>query len=106
MYYITTAAIHMKIRNEKEDREVFVSLRDNGTVVTSAVGRGGGRTYASAAESESTEETSVPGALPIYVYYGSNSGSSENFAQRIGLDAPAHGKLVSIIVCGHANGPV
>ena len=30
-------------------------------------------------------------AQPLYVLYGSNTGSSEAFAQRIASDAPSHG---------------
>ena len=29
---------------------------------------------------------------PLYVLYGSNTGSSEAFAQRLATDAPSHGK--------------
>ena len=29
----------------------------------------------------------------VYVLYGSNTGNSESFAQRIASDAPAHGKI-------------
>ena len=30
-------------------------------------------------------------AQPLYILYGSNTGSSEAFAQRIASDAPSHG---------------
>jgi len=33
---------------------------------------------------------------PLYVLYGSNSGTSEGFAQRVASDAPAHGFRPSI----------
>lgn len=33
----------------------------------------------------------VSGKTPLYVLYGSNSGTCESFAQRIASDAPAHG---------------
>jgi len=33
---------------------------------------------------------------PLYVLYGSNSGASEGFAQRVASDAPAHGFRPSI----------
>jgi cytochrome P450/NADPH-cytochrome P450 reductase len=38
-------------------------------------------------------ETMVPSAPHIYIYYGSNSGSAETFAQRIASDAPSKGKM-------------
>lgn len=34
---------------------------------------------------------------PLYVLYGSNTGTSEAFAQRIATDAPAHGKFTNLI---------
>jgi cytochrome P450/NADPH-cytochrome P450 reductase len=33
---------------------------------------------------------------PLYVLYGSNSGTAEGFAQRVASDAPAHGFRPSI----------
>ena len=33
----------------------------------------------------------VASSQPLYVLYGSNSGTSEGFAQRVASDAPAHG---------------
>ena len=38
----------------------------------------------------------VAGSQPLYVLYGSNSGTSEGFAQRVASDAPAHGFRPSI----------
>ena len=38
----------------------------------------------------------ITGTKPLYVLYGSNSGTSEGFAQRIASDAPAHGFRPSI----------
>ena len=32
---------------------------------------------------------------PMYVLYGSNTGTSENFAQRVANEAPAHGTFLS-----------
>ena len=49
---------------------------------------------------------------PLYVLYGSNSGTSESFAQRVASDAPAHGFRPSIGTLDSAaenipsNGPV
>ncbi|KAI0642932.1 bifunctional P-450/NADPH-P450 reductase [Trametes meyenii] len=43
--------------------------------------------------------TVAPGAAalqPLYVLYGSNTGNSESFAQRLASDAPAHGFRASI----------
>jgi cytochrome P450/NADPH-cytochrome P450 reductase len=42
-------------------------------------------------EMSSSESAPVVGAQPIYVLYGSNTGTSESFAQRIANDAPTHG---------------
>jgi cytochrome P450/NADPH-cytochrome P450 reductase len=36
------------------------------------------------------------GTPPLYVLYGSNTGTSEDFAQRIASDAPAYGQSVSM----------
>ena len=36
------------------------------------------------------------GTMPLYVLYGSNTGTSEAFAQRIASDAPAYGQSVSM----------
>ena len=38
----------------------------------------------------------VASSKPLYVLYGSNSGTSEGFAQRVASDAPAHGFRPSI----------
>lgn len=38
----------------------------------------------------------MSGKTPLYVLYGSNSGTCESFAQRIASDAPAHGFRPSI----------
>ena len=38
----------------------------------------------------------VAGHQPLYVLYGSNSGTSEGFAQRVASDAPTHGFRPSI----------
>ena len=38
----------------------------------------------------------LAGSQPLYVLYGSNSGTSEGFAQRVASDAPAHGFRPSI----------
>ena len=39
---------------------------------------------------------SSEGKLPMYVLYGSNTGTSEAFAQRVASDASSHGELLSI----------
>jgi cytochrome P450 / NADPH-cytochrome P450 reductase len=39
-------------------------------------------------------DQSSEGKRALHILYGSNSGSSEAFAQRIGADAAAHGKLI------------
>jgi len=38
----------------------------------------------------------MSGKTPLYILYGSNSGTCETFAQRIASDAPAHGFRPSI----------
>lgn len=38
----------------------------------------------------------IAGSQPLYVLYGSNSGTAEGFAQRVASDAPAHGFRPSI----------
>jgi cytochrome P450/NADPH-cytochrome P450 reductase len=38
----------------------------------------------------------VDGMTPLYVLYGSNTGTSEAFGQRIVSDAPAYGQSMSI----------
>lgn len=38
----------------------------------------------------------VTGKIPLYILYGSNSGTCESFAQRVASDAPAHGFRPSI----------
>ena len=38
----------------------------------------------------------VADGQPLYVLYGSNSGTSESFAQRVASDAPTHGFRPSI----------
>lgn len=38
----------------------------------------------------------MSGKTPLYILYGSNSGTCESFAQRIASDAPAHGFRPSI----------
>ena len=40
--------------------------------------------------------TGVASSQPLYVLYGSNSGTSEGFAQRVASDAPAYGFRPSI----------
>ncbi|KZT53966.1 cytochrome P450 [Calocera cornea HHB12733] len=42
---------------------------------------------------ETTRPTEVPvgNGVPVYVYFGSNTGSCESFAQNVVSDAPAHG---------------
>jgi len=40
--------------------------------------------------------TDIAGSQPLYVLYGSNSGTAEGFAQRVASDAPAHGFRPSI----------
>ena len=56
------------------------------TVISQAMGipSGGGSPLAS-------RNTEKPGQ-PLYVLYGSNTGSSEAFAQRIASDAASHGE--------------
>lgn len=54
----------------------------------------------------------VTGKTPLYILYGSNSGTCESFAQRIASDAPGHGFRPSIGTLDSAaekipsNGPV
>ena len=38
-------------------------------------------------------------SVPLYVLYGSNTGTSESFAQRIATDAPNYGQSNSIKTC-------
>ena len=40
--------------------------------------------------------TDLAGSQPLYVLYGSNSGTAEGFAQRVASDAPTHGFRPSI----------
>ena len=44
----------------------------------------------------SSVSVDVTSSQPLYVLYGSNSGTSEGFAQRVASDAPAHGFRPSI----------
>lgn len=44
----------------------------------------------------SSASPDVSGQTPLYVLYGSNSGTCETFAQRIASDAPKHGFRPSI----------
>ena len=37
------------------------------------------------------------GHNPLYVFYGSNTGTSESFAQRIASDAQAHGTQIVVV---------
>jgi len=46
------------------------------------------------------------GNQPLYVLYGSNSGTSEGFAQRVASDAPAHGFRPSIGTLDSAVGKI
>lgn len=54
----------------------------------------------------------VTGKTPLYILYGSNSGTCESFAQRVASDAPGHGFRPSIGTLDSAaekipsNGPV
>ena len=54
----------------------------------------------------------MSGKTPLYLLYGSNSGTCESFAQRIASDAPGHGFRPSIGTLDSAaekipsNGPV
>lgn len=54
----------------------------------------------------------LAGKTPVYILYGSNSGTCESFAQRIASDAPGHGFRPSIGTLDSAaekipsNGPV
>ncbi|KAH9850173.1 bifunctional P-450/NADPH-P450 reductase [Lenzites betulinus] len=43
-----------------------------------------------------TVSASAANLQPLYVLYGSNTGNSESFAQRLASDAPAHGFRASI----------
>lgn len=44
------------------------------------------------AETAAQTEAGQEGRQKLYVLYGSNTGASEAFAQRIAAEAPAHGK--------------
>lgn len=54
----------------------------------------------------------LTGKTPLYILYGSNSGTCESFAQRVASDAPEHGFRPSIGTLDSAaekipsNGPV
>ena len=48
----------------------------------------------------------VANSQPLYVLYGSNSGTSEGFAQRVASDAPAHGFRPSIGTLDSAAGEI
>ena len=62
-----------------------------------------GISLSQSSRSRSSEDYKIRGALTltenasqlqqVYVLYGSNTGNSESFAQRIASDAPAHGKI-------------
>lgn len=48
------------------------------------------------AKTEVSKELVGNGTTPLYVLYGSNTGTSEGFAQRIASDAPSYGKLLGV----------
>ena len=52
--------------------------------------------HAAAASRSPPASAAVSGRVPLYVLYGSNSGTCENFARRIASDALAHGFRPSI----------
>ncbi|KAF7346793.1 Fatty acid hydroxylase [Mycena sanguinolenta] len=54
----------------------------------------------------STGKTSSSDGLPLYVLYGSNTGTSEAFAQRIASEAPSYGFRSSIGTLDSALGKV
>ena len=49
-----------------------------------------------AAPTSASASPDMSGKTPLYILYGSNSGTCETFAQRIASDAPAHGFRPSI----------
>ncbi|KAF7346798.1 Fatty acid hydroxylase [Mycena sanguinolenta] len=53
-----------------------------------------------------TGNTSSSGGLPLYVLYGSNTGTSEAFAQRIASEAPSYGFRSSIGTLDSALGKI
>jgi cytochrome P450/NADPH-cytochrome P450 reductase len=53
--------------------------------------------HTTALEKKSSTKNSVQpevkGAVPLYLAYGSNSGTCKDFAQRVGMEAPSKGEL-------------
>ena len=52
--------------------------------------------HPNAASTFTSASLDMSGKTPLYILYGSNSGTCESFAQRIASDAPAHGFRPSI----------
>ena len=52
--------------------------------------------HAAAASTFASASLDMSGKTPLYILYGSNSGTCESFAQRIASDAPARGFRPSI----------
>jgi cytochrome P450/NADPH-cytochrome P450 reductase len=39
-------------------------------------------------------QSDVRGAVPLYLAYGSNSGTCKDFSQRVGMEAPSKGEFI------------
>ncbi len=66
-----------------------ISAKTQATLVASKPGAGAATAGAAAGDDAGTR-------LPLYVLYGSNTGSCEAFAQRIGAEAPDHGFTATV----------
>ncbi|PIL35108.1 cytochrome P450 [Ganoderma sinense ZZ0214-1] len=55
------------------------------------------------ASSTTAADASEPGLQPLFVLYGSNTGSSKSFAERLAADAPTHGFCPSIATLDSAS---
>jgi cytochrome P450 / NADPH-cytochrome P450 reductase len=88
--------------------------RRSGKAIVTGHQNGGESTARSPGPIAGLEVSGSIGAQPLYVFYGSNTGSSEAFAQKIATNAAANGQfslpkaftniLIWIIISGRLHG--
>jgi cytochrome P450/NADPH-cytochrome P450 reductase len=90
--FAMTVKPHFRIRAiPRAGRRVLIATPSSG-LAAARRGAEGTVTVDIKAEGDGSKE----GKKPIYVLYGSNTGSAEAFAQRIATGAPAHGELSDV----------
>jgi cytochrome P450/NADPH-cytochrome P450 reductase len=93
MKFTLTVKPHFHVRAvPRAGRRRLVAAPSSGLAVARREGEGAVRPGMKTEERGSKE-----GKKPMYVLYGSNTGSAEAFAQRIATGAPGHGELPGVL---------